>query len=179
MFVNEYIMDHKRYEKWTVPKFYLLPIFYVYIVVFIVSSIGLWLFTKNGIAVRWRTLALVLMFLSIYRGIFVNWMRSNKMYRLMKQKYYGDKCWKCRVEIDDRSILLYINDKLNNEVQWNIIKKCCNAKSFIALRTEKFGEAVMLDKSSFIKGDADSFLKYMETHHKDIPIVEEDPKFNR
>lgn len=179
MFINEYIMDHRRYEKWTVPKFYMLPIFYVYILVFIISAIGYWSFTKYGIAARWKTLAIVLMFIAVYRGVFVNWLKANKVYRLMKDKYYGGKCWKCRVEVDDKSILLYVNDTFNNEVRWNVIQKCCVAKSYIALRTEKFGEAVMLDNMSYIKGDVASFLDYMKTHHHDIPIIEEDPKYNR
>ena len=30
MFVNEYVMTRRRYDKWATPKFWKLPIFYIY-----------------------------------------------------------------------------------------------------------------------------------------------------
>ena len=35
MFVNEYIMNRKRYDKWAAPKFWRLRSFYVYLIIFI------------------------------------------------------------------------------------------------------------------------------------------------
>mgnify|MGYP000249529193 CR=1 FL=1 len=43
MFVNEYVMTRKRYDKWAAPKFWKLPIFYVYCIIFAAGTFG-WIY---------------------------------------------------------------------------------------------------------------------------------------
>lgn len=43
MFVNEYVMDRRRYDKWATPKFWKLPIFYVYCAIFVAGIFG-WIY---------------------------------------------------------------------------------------------------------------------------------------
>ena len=41
MFVNEYIMDRRRYDKWATPKFWKLPVahlFFIYTVLFLLQE---------------------------------------------------------------------------------------------------------------------------------------------
>lgn len=179
MFENVYLMDSKRYSKWTVPKFYMLPIFYIYIVVFILAAVGFYVFTKISPNNRFMTLSVVLMFISVYRGIPHKWMVSNKQYRLMKQKYFNNMPWTCKVVVNSHSIELYINDKSNNTVFWNDIKKFVEAKSYFTLGTGNGREGVQLDKESFTIGDAESFKEYMKKEHPDIACEWEVPAFDK
>ena len=54
MFVNEYVMTRKRYDKWAVPKFWRLPIFYVYCAIFASGTFG-WIYFRSftQMAVCW------------------------------------------------------------------------------------------------------------------------------
>ena len=53
MFVNEYVMTRKRYDKWAAPKFWKLPIFYVYCVIFAAGTFGWIYFHHVGASLRW------------------------------------------------------------------------------------------------------------------------------
>ena len=179
MFENEYLMTSKKYEKYIVPKFYALPIFYVYFVIFIMGIIGYYYFNKNNIDLRWKTLSVFLIFISIYRGVFYKWMLANKQYRLMQSQYFGGESWICKYVIKDESIELYLNGKLNNVVPWDKIKKWTEAKTYFALRTENYMDAIMLEKDSFVKGNIEKFKKYMFDSHTNVPFERELFKYDR
>lgn len=181
MFENEYTMDSKRYCKWMVPICYKLPIFYVWLGVFIVSTIGLIYFKTHEMvnANRWITVAVFLMFISFYRAIPRRWMVANKQYRLMKQKYFNDKDWQCKNVITNRYIELYLNGKQNNTVGWDEIKEFREAKTYFNLSTGNGREGVMLDKECFTKGNVVDFKEYMKREHSDIPYKQEEPAYNK
>ena len=54
MFVNEYVMTRKRYDKWAAPKFWKLPIFYVYCIIFAAGTFGWIYFHHVGASLRWQ-----------------------------------------------------------------------------------------------------------------------------
>lgn len=55
MFVNEYVMDRKHYDKWATPKFWKLPLFYVYCFIFVVGVFGWFYFDRAGLDVTFDT----------------------------------------------------------------------------------------------------------------------------
>lgn len=179
MFENQYVMDSKKYEKYMVPKFYLLPIFYIYMAILVVSIIGLIYFEKHDVGTRWKTVAVFLIFIAIFRGIFRKWMVANKQYRLLKQKAFGDKPWECRTVIGNHYIELFLNGKQNNTVGWDEIKEFREAKSYFNLSTGNGRDGVMLEKDSFTKGTAAEFIEYMKREHNSIPYRPEDAPFDR
>lgn len=179
MFINEYVMDRIRFSKWATPKFWKLPIFYVYCVIFVAGVFGWIYFDKVNAPVRWQTIGAFLTFVAVYRGVCFRWMHADKTFRLTRQKYFNDKNWTCKVILDDQRIVLYVNGKVNNRVDWKDILRFEEAKTFFKLATDEYNEGVMLDKSCFIKGDSESFKQWMAEHHPEIPYGPVTPMFNK
>ena len=178
MFVNEYVMNRKRFDKWTTPKFWKVkPSFYIYLGLFIAGVFGWVYFDAAGASTRWQSIGAFLTFVAVYRGVFFQWMRADKMFRVTRQKYYDEKDWTCKVKVDSDKIYLYINGKYNS-VEWNDVIKFEEAKTYFRLGTDEFREGVMLDKNSFIKGDAESFKQWVLEKHSDIPYGPVDPMWD-
>lgn len=70
MFINEYTMDRKRYDKWATPKFWRLRTFYLYLVLFAAGVFGWIYFDKVNVSARWQTIGAFLIFVAVYRGVF-------------------------------------------------------------------------------------------------------------
>lgn len=168
MFVNEYVMDRRRYDKWAAPKFWKLPIFYVYCVIFAAGAFGWVYFKEAGASMRWQSIGAFLTFVAVYRGVFFKWMHADKTFRVTRETYFGGKNWTCKVIVGEKNISLYINGKINNKVEWNEIVKFEEAKSYFKLSSGEYNEGVMLDKLCFIEGDADSFRQWMLDKHPEI-----------
>lgn len=170
MFVNEYVMNRKRFDRWTTPKFWkVTPGFYIYLGLFIAGIFGWIYFDIVDAPRRWQTVGAFLTFVAVYRGVFFQWMRADKMFRVTRQKYFGEKDWTCKVKVDDNKVYLYINGKFNNSVEWKDVVKFEEAKTYFRLGTDEFREGVMLDKESFIKGDCDSFKQWVLDRHPEVP----------
>lgn len=168
MFINEYVMNRRRYDKWATPKFWKLPVFYVYCFIFAAGVFGWIYFGKVGAPMRWQTVGAFLTFVAVYRGIFFNWMHADKTFRVTRETQFGGKDWTCKVIVGEKNISLYINGKINNKVEWSEIARFEEAKSYFKLKSGEYNEGVMLDKASFTEGDADSFRKWMLEHHPEI-----------
>lgn len=179
MFVNEYVMTRRRYNKWATPKFWKLRIFYVYLVIFIAGVIGWIYFDRVDAPGRWQTIGAFLTFVAVYRGVFFRWMHADKTFRLTRQKYFNEKDWTCKVILGEKNISLYINGKLNNKVEWSEIAKFEEAKSYFKLTSSQGVEGVMLDKSCFIEGDSGSFKQWMLDIHPEIPHTPISPAFDK
>lgn len=168
MFINEYVMDRRRFDKWATPKFWRLPSFYAWCCIF-VAGIFAWIyFGQADVSARWQSIGAFLTFVAVYRGVFFRWMHADKTFRLTRQKYFNEQNWTCKVIVGDKNISLYINGKFNNRVEWNQVQKFEEAKSYYKLVADENGEGVMLDKASFTEGDSDSFRQWMQEHHADI-----------
>lgn len=168
MFINEYIMDRRRYDKWATPKFWKLPVFYLYLVIFIAGIFGWIYFDRVDAPARWQTIGAFLTFVAVYRGVFFRWMHADKTFRLTRANYFGGKDWTCKVIVGERNISLYINGKINNKVEWDQILRFEEAKSYFRLSTDEYNEGVMIDKASFTEGDTDSFRQWMLDKHPEI-----------
>lgn len=180
MFVNEYVMNRKRFDSWTTPKFWKVkPTFYVYLFLFVAGIFGWVYFKAAGASARWQSVGAFLTFVAVYRGVFFQWMRADKMFRVTKEQYYGGKDWTCKVSVEKTKIYLYINGKFNNNVEWDEIIRFEEAKTYFRLATDEFRDGVMLDKESFIKGDAESFKKWMLECHPEIEYGAVDPMFDK
>lgn len=179
MFVNEYVMDRRRYDKWATPKFWKLPIFYVYCVIFIAGVFGWIYFQKVDAPMRWQTIGAFLTFVAVYRGVFFQWMHADKTFRVTRETYFDGKNWTCKVIVGDKNISLYINGKANNKVDWAQIRKFEDAKTYFKLTAEEGNEGVMLDKTSFTEGDADSFRQWMLDNHPEIEYGPISPAFDK
>ena len=179
MFVNEYVMDRRRYDKWATPKFWKLPIFYVYCVIFVAGAFGWIYFQKADAPMRWQTVGAFLTFVAVYRGVFFKWMHADKTFRLTRETYFVGKNWTCKVIVGEKNISLYINGKVNNKVEWEQIRKFEDAKTYFKLTAQEGNEGVMLDKSCFTEGDADSFRQWMLDNHPDIEYGPIAPAFDK
>lgn len=179
MYVNEYEMTWQKYVKWTVPKFYTLPIFYVYMFILIVSIVSLKYFDIFNIETRWKTLAAFLIFIAIYRGIFFKYLRAIKQFVAIKDKQFGKDKWMCKTEILDDVIVLYLNNRENNRVSFDKIKKVSIAKTYIALKSENEFEKIIIDKNSFTKGNAEDFINDLKLKHKKLIFENENIKYDR
>ena len=69
MFENEYKMDIRRYQRWTTPIFYKVLSFWPWLFIFLLSTVGAIIFYKNDLPMRWKSLALMLMLISVYRSV--------------------------------------------------------------------------------------------------------------
>ena len=179
MFINEYIINRRRYDKWATPKFWKLPIFYVYCVIFVAGAFGWIYFQKADAPMRWQTVGAFLTFVAVYRGVFFKWMHADKTFRLTRETYFGGKNWTCKVIVGEKNISLYINGKVNNKVEWEQIRKFEDAKTYFKLTAQEGNEGVMLDKSCFTEGDADSFRQWMLDNHPDIEYGPIAPAFDK
>ena len=172
-------MDRRRYDKWAAPKFWKLPIFYVYCVIFVAGVFGWIYFKKADASLRWQSIGAFLTFVAVYRGVFFKWMHADKTFRVTRETYFGGKDWTCKVIIGEKNISLYINGKINNKVEWEEIKKFEEAKSYFKLSTNEYNEGVMIDKSCFTEGDADSFKQWMLDNHPEIKYGPIAPPFDK
>lgn len=179
MFINEYVMDRRRYDKWATPKFWLLPIFYVYCAIFAAGVFGWIYFSHVNVSARWQTIGAFLTFVAVYRGVFFQFMHADKTFRVTKSQYFDGKDWNCKVILGDKNISLYINGKWNNKVEWSEIQKLEEAKTYFKLSSGTHNEGVMLDKTCFTEGDADSFKQWMLKEKPQIPQVPIAPMFNK
>lgn len=168
MFVNEYVMDRKRYDKWATPKFWKLPLFYVYCFIFVAGVFGWFYFDRADVSVKWKTIGAFLTFVAVYRGVFFHWMHADKTFRLMRARNFDGKDWLCKVVVGGKNISLYINGKINNKVEWEDIQKYEEAKSYYKLTTGENNEGVLMDKQCFTKGDAEAFKQWMLEQHPEI-----------
>ena len=181
MFVNEYEMTHKRYIKWMTAKFYKLPIFYIYVFVFILSAIAFWYFGKlkfDGFG-RWQTLCVCLMFVSVYRGIFFRYLHASKSYRIKKSEAFGKNKWMCKVVIDLNHIEVFTNDEFKYRVHFDDVVSIVEAKSYATLKTRDETNSVRIDKESFTKGDYESFVKFIRGNKPNIKFEKENPSFDK
>ncbi len=147
MFVNEYVMTRKRYDKWAAPKFWRLPIFYVYCVIFASGTFGWIYFHHVGASLRWQSVGATLSFIAIYRGVFFKWMHADKTFRVMRTQYFNDKDWTCKVMIREKDIALYINNKINNHVNWEDLPNSKRRKLITSSLPKTRLKALCLTKS--------------------------------
>ena len=80
MFVNEYIMNRKRYDKWATPNFWRLPTFYVCLVIFIAGVFGWIYFDRVNASARWQSIGAFLTFVAVYIGVFLKLMKHEKKF---------------------------------------------------------------------------------------------------
>ena len=106
-------------------------------------------------------------------------MHADKTFRVTRQRYFNGKDWSCKVIVGEKNISLYINGKINNKVEWSEIKKFEEAKSYYKLSANEGNEGVMLDKSCFTEGDAESFKRWMLDKHPEIPHAPIAPPFDK
>lgn len=179
MFINEYVMNRRRYDKWATPKFWKLPIFYVYCVIFAAGVFGWIYFDKVNAPARWQTVGAFLTFVAVYRGVLFNWMHADKTFRVTRVNYFNGQDWTCKVIIGEKNISLYINGKINNKVEWSEIRKLEEAKSYFKLSAKEGNEGVMIDKACFTEGDEQSFKKWMLEKHPEIEHAPIAPPFDK
>lgn len=178
MFVNEYEMTRKRFLLWSTPKFYKLPIFYIWAAVFVFSGVAWYYFAHHGVAVRWKTLAAFMMLIAFYRGVAFRYMAVDKQFRLTKENMYKDVPWMCKVEVNDGGIRVSANGKLQAYVKWDRIEGFYEADSFLDLKVKE-GDQARMDKACFTKGSEAEFKKYMAEKHPDIPCGPVPAPYNR
>ena len=146
---------------------------------FVAGAFGWIYFQKADAPMRWQTVGAFLTFVAVYRGVFFKWMHADKTFRLTRETYFGGKNWTCKVIVGEKNISLYINGKVNNKVEWEQIRKFEDAKTYFKLTAQEGNEGVMLDKSCFTEGDADSFRQWMLDNHPDIEYGPIAPAFDK
>ena len=179
MFVNEYVMNRQRYDKWATPIFWKVPSFYLYCVIFAAGVFGWIYFDRADVAARWKTIGAFLTFVAVYRGVFFPWMHADKTFRVMRARYFNDKDWVCKVMVSEERISLFINGKINNRIEWKDVLAFEEAKTYFKLTTDERNEGVMIDKESFIKGDGESLKRWMKDNHPEIVYQTVKPQFNK
>lgn len=179
MFENEYIMDSKRFCKWALPKFWLLPVFYIDLFIVLVGIVGLWYFSNIAALNRWRTLSIFLIFIGIYRAFLFRWLSAIKQYRVTKDKFFDNKPWKVTICANKNSVEQSINGKFSSKTEWEKFKYLIEAKSSFTLALDDTGKGMKLDKDSFTKGDANSFKNFVLTEQKHIIVKKEAPVFDK
>lgn len=176
-FINEYEMTKKRFVKWSIPVFYRLPIFYIMVVVFIVSGYAWYYFAQHDAPQRWQTLAAFMMLMCLYRGILYKPLSADKQYRLTKMNMYNNQPWMCKVDVSEGGIKVMSNGKVNAHIKWDKVVKFQEAKSYLDLVVQS-GEQARMDKACFTRGDAESFKAWMAENHPELPLTEVAPKAN-
>lgn len=179
MYTNEYIMNRKRYDKWATPKFWKVPVFYMYCVLFVAGVFGWVYFRKVGAETRWQSIGAFLTFVAVYRGVFFQWMHADKTFRVMRTTYFNDQDWKCKVSVTEKRISLFINGKLNNQVEWEQIVKLEEAKTYLKLTANDNKEGIILDKNCFTQGTSEEFKKWMKEEHPEIRQEKISPAFDK
>jgi len=175
MFENQYIMDIKRYRRWTAPVFYKVKSFWFWVLIFIIGMIGAIFFRNEETKLNWESLGYMLVLISVYRGVFFRYMLAGKQFKMMRVQY-GMKEWECKLIVGN-TIRLYINGNFNNEIFWKQVEKVVEANEYFDLCVDN--DFARLDKNCFTKGDADSFREFIKTEHSDIPYEKEKPEFDR
>lgn len=175
MFQNEYIMDINRYRHWTSPILTKAKGFRFWLLLTLVGLPTICVLYAIGARQSFKTTALLITLVAFYRGFLFRSMYANKQFRLLSAQF-KKKTWMTKIVISD-TIQLYMDGKLNNEVQWSQVDKLVEAKSYFDLEVD--GDYLRLDKAKFTQGDAESFLTYMKEQHPEIPYQEEKPEFNR
>lgn len=179
MYTNEYIMNRRRYDKWATPKFWKLPVFYIYCFIFIAGVFGWVYFKQVGAAMRWQSIGAFLTFVAVYRGIFFQWMHADKTFRVMRSTYFNDQDWKCKIHVTEKRISLFINGKLNNQVEWEQVRKLEEAKTYYKLTTDEKNEGILLDKECFTHGTGEAFVTWMKEEHPEIEQGRIAPAFDK
>ena len=130
-----------------------LPIFYVYCIIFAAGTFGWIYFHHVGASLRWQSVGATLSFIALYRGVFFKWMHADKTFRVTcVLNISTDKDWTCKVMIREKGhSTLYINNKINNHVNWEDLTKFEEAKTYYKLTSKDQIEGVMLDKESFTR----------------------------
>ena len=106
-------------------------------------------------------------------------MHADKTFRVTRTQYFNDKDWTCKVMIREKDIALFINNKINNHVNWEDLTKFEEAKTYYKLTSKDQIEGVMLDKDSFTEGDSSSFKQWMLEQHPEIEYGPIDPAFDK
>ena len=177
-FKNEYHMSRRRYIHWTTPVFYRDIAFWVFSGIFVFALAALMYFNQVGAPGRWKTLAMFMMVLSVYRVVFYKVLATDKHYRLLRQQKFNDKDWTVEIIVDDKGVKYKTNGRNASYVKWADIVSFQEAKSFFDLN-DSLTQQARLDKECFTKGDADSFREYMLKEHPEIPYGPVDPKINK
>lgn len=175
MFENVYIMDIKRYQRWTAPIVHKAKGFWIWMSVLALGTVGTIYFYTHDVSMRWQGLGLMLMLIGVYRGLLFRKMLAGKQFKLMRA-HSGMREWECKVVVGN-TIRLFINNEPNNEVFFKQVEKFVEAKSYFDMKVEN--DFVRLDKACFTKGTADEFKAWMAAEHPEIPYEEEAPEFNR
>ena len=175
MFENQYVMDLKRYRRWTAPTFYKVKSFWGWVVVFIIGLVGALFFHNEDTRLNWESLGYMLMLVSVYRGVFFRYMLAGKQFKMMRVQF-GLKQRNCK-DIVGNTIRVYTDDNLSNEVFWKQVAKFVEAKSYFDLSVDN--DFVRLDKNCFTKGTAEEFKAWMLAEHPEIPYAEELPEFDK
>ena len=173
MIVNEYKMTRERFIKWTMPKFYALPIFYIYVCIFIGAILGLWYFIKHNGTKQMILLCIFIAVAIFYLAVFHKWVTAISQYKLLYKKAFKCNCWTQRVEADKDSIKLFVNNELTNTVKWSDIKKVAVAKSSVSLRNNIESDKITLFDDSYVKGSKDEFLSLIKSNFANLPIEKE------
>lgn len=178
MIENECVMTRDRFVRWTVPKFYALPIFYIYICIIVSDVLGFWYYIKHG----GDSKQLILLFFLIaicflYLAFFHKWIVAISQYKELYRKL-GNKKWTQKVIINKESIELYVNDDLTNKLSWSEIKKVAIAKSFIALKRNIESEKIIIFDDSYKTGTKESLLTFIKGNYKNLSIVNERCRYN-
>ena len=58
-------------------------------------------------------------------------MHADKTFRVTRTQYFNDKDWTCKVMIREKDIALFINNKINNHVNWEDLTKFEEAKNLL------------------------------------------------
>lgn len=175
MFENEYKMNIRRYQRWTTPIFYKVLSFWPWLFIFLLSTVGAIIFYKNDLPMRWKSLALMLMLISVYRSVLFRPMLAGKQFKLMRSQK-GKKFWNCKVVVGN-TIRLYEDGEFSNEVFFKQVKKFVEAKSYFDLAVDN--DFVRLDKAGFTKGTPEEFKEWMLKEHPEIPYEKEKKEFDR
>ncbi len=175
MFENEYKMDIRRYQRWTTPIFYKVASFWPWLFIFVLSSVGAFIFYKNDLSIRWKSLALMLMLISVYRSILFRPMLAGKQFKLMRVQK-GKKFWNCKVVVGN-TIRLYEDGEFSNEIFFKQVKKFVEARSYFDLAVDN--DFVRLDKAGFTKGTPEEFREWMLKEHPEIPYEKEKKEFDK
>ncbi len=175
MFENQYVMDIKRYRRWTAPTFYKVKSFWPWMVILAIGLYGAIFFSNEETKLNWESLGYMLVLVSVYRAVFFRYMLAGKQFKMMRVQN-GMKQWDCKVIVGN-TIRLFTNDQPNNEVFWKQVTKCVEAKSYFDLSVDN--DFVRLDKNCFTKGDAESFKAWMLQEHPEIPWEKEKPEFDK
>ena len=64
-------------------------------------------------------------------------MHADKTFRVTRAQYFNGKDWTCKVMIREKDIALFINNKINNHVNWEDLTKFEEAKTYYKLNFQR------------------------------------------